>query len=282
MTADMADLAAPAVIAVAPNGARRSKRDHAALPVMPREIAQTAADCRDAGATMLHLHVRDAEGGHTLDVGAYRSAIEAVRQAVGQDLIIQMTTEAVGRYQPAAQMEAVRALEPEAVSLAIREILPAEAEEETVAAFLEWLARQGIVPQYILYSTDDIRRFADLCVRGIIPEWARNVLFVLGKYANEHASRPLDLLDFLNALREVGIEVRSWSLCAFGSGEAACAVTGLALGGHARVGFENNLHLADGSIAPDNAALVAAVAAGARVLGRPLADVAGARRAFGA
>jgi uncharacterized protein (DUF849 family) len=68
-----------------------------------------------------------------------------------------------------------------------------------------------------------------------------------------------------------------WSLCAFGRREAACAIAAAALGGHARVGFENNLHLPDGSLAPDNAALVAAVARGAAALGKPLADAGQAR-----
>ena len=101
--------AEPAVIGVAPTGARKSKKDHLALPISPVEIAETAVACRDAGATLLHLHVRDAAGDHTLDVKAYQDAIEAVRRAIGDDLIIQITTEAVGRYSAPAQMEMVRA-----------------------------------------------------------------------------------------------------------------------------------------------------------------------------
>lgn len=281
MTLGASLFAEPALIAVAPTGARRTKMDHSALPISPAEIAETAVACRDAGATLLHLHVRDADGQHTLDVQAYRDAIEAVRRAIGDDLIIQITTEAVGRYGVPAQMETVRALEPEAVSLAIGEIVPSEAEEGDAAGFLEWLTARRIVPQYILYSGEDIRRFADLCERGIIPIRARNILFVLGRYAAEHNSRPLDLLEFLRVLQDVGTEVGSWSLCAFDRGETACAVAGLAMGGHARVGFENNLYLADGKVAPSNAALVAAVAEGARVLGRQVADAAAARAILG-
>ena len=272
---------APAVIAVAPTGARKSKRDHSKIPLLPAEIAATAADCRDAGASMLHLHVRDPDGQHTLDVAAYREAIDAVRDAVGDELVVQITTEAVGRYDAQSQMRAVRALEPEAVSLAIREIVPSETEELDAARFFDWIAARQIVPQYILYSGEDIRRFAEVCGRGIVPRWARNVLFVLGRYAAEHRSRPSDLIGCLALLEEVEVGISSWSMCAFGQGETACAVTSLALGGHARVGFENNVHMADGTVAPTNAALVAAVAEGARVLGRPLADAAIARQIFG-
>ncbi len=52
----------PVVIAVAPNGARKSKADHPRLPLTPSELAECAQDCLDAGASMLHLHVRDAAG----------------------------------------------------------------------------------------------------------------------------------------------------------------------------------------------------------------------------
>ena len=82
----------PLVVAVAPNGARKSQQDHPALPITPEEIAREAAACAEAGAAMLHLHVRDAQGRHSLDVEAYRTAIAAVRRAVGQRMILQVTT----------------------------------------------------------------------------------------------------------------------------------------------------------------------------------------------
>ena len=230
---------------------------------------------------MLHLHVRDEADGHTLDADAYRSAIDAVRRAVGDTLIVQITTEAVGLYGAAAQMAVVREVEPEAASLAIRELVPTGAEEAAAAGFFDWMAERQVVPQYILYSPEDVRRFAELCERGIIPEWARNVLFVLGRYADDHSSRPIDLLEFLAMLEETAVRLTSWSSCAFGAGETACAVASLALGGHARVGFENNVHLPDGRTATANDGLVAAVAAGARVLGRPLTDASTARQIMG-
>jgi len=63
-----------------------------------------------------------------------------------------------------------------------------------------------------------------------------------------------------------------WMACAFGPGEAACIAAAIALGGHARVGFENNHHRPDGSVAPGNADAVARAAAVARAIARPLAD----------
>lgn len=263
----------PLVLAVAPNGARKTKRDHPALPIAPDEIARTAAACAEAGAAMIHLHVRDAEEKHSLDVEAYRTAIAAVRREVGDRLVVQVTSEAVGLYTAAEQMAMVRALKPEAVSLAVREIVPDETAEPPAAAFLAWLRDEGILPQFILYSDEDLRRFDDLVARGIVPGGRPFVLFVLGRYTAGQVSDPADLLPFLAGNRQA----HPWAVCAFGRRETACAVTAAGLGGHPRVGFENNLHLPDGSVAPDNAALVAAVSAGAAAIGRPLASADQAR-----
>lgn len=272
----------PLMVAVAPNGARKTTADHPALPITPAELARTAATCRAAGASMIHLHVRDRDGRHTLDVDAYRAAIAAVRAEVGQDMVIQATSEAVGLYQPAEQMAMVRELRPEAVSLAVREILPDAAAEPAAGAFLGWLHRERILPQYILYSAEDVARFADLAARGIVPGERHLLLFVLGRYSKDQQSLPADLLPFLAAREPETAAGKDWSICAFGRQEAACALTAAALGGHVRVGFENNLLLPDGRVAPDNAALVAGVAAGAVVIGRPLADADQARRLMGA
>ena len=130
------------VLAVAPNGARKTRQDHPALPITPQELAHCAAACRDAGASMLHLHVRNAEGGHSLAPMDYRPAVDAVRRAVGLSLVLQLTSEAVGIYAPAEQQAMVRELRPEAVSLALREILPDVASEPAGAGFLVWACRE--------------------------------------------------------------------------------------------------------------------------------------------
>ena len=266
------------ILAVAPNGARKTKADHPALPITAAEIAATAAACREAGAAMMHLHVRDPEGRHSLDVATYRDAIAAVRAAVGRDLVVQVTSEAVGIYGPEEQMRMVRELKPEAVSLAVREIVPDAASETAAAAFLAWVAAERILPQFILYSDEDLRRFDDLVARGVVPGDRQLVLFVLGRYTKDQTSEPRDLMPFLAA----NSRDHHWSVCAFGPRETACAVAAAALGGHARVGFENNLHLPDGSLAADNAALVAAVAEGLRAIGARPATADEARGTMGA
>ena len=273
----------PLVVSVAPTGARKSKRDHPALPVSPAEIAATARACLAAGAALVHLHVRDCEGGHSIDVEAYKEACGAIREAVGDDLIIQVTSESVGRYSSADQMSMVRTLQPEAVSLAIRELIETPEDIAEAESFLRWLVGEAkIVPQYILYSSEDVIRFMALCEAGVIPREARNLLFVLGRHTTEQRSAPRDLLPFLAAIGQQDEVVGTWSVCAFGAQESACVLTAAALGGHPRVGFENNLQLADGSLAPDNAGLVAQIREGAALLGRPLASADVARQIFGA
>jgi len=84
----------PMVIA-APNGARRGKAEHANLPISIAEIAAEAALCQRAGAAVLHLHVRDGNGAHSLDAGLYRAASEAIAEAA-PGMLVQITTESAG------------------------------------------------------------------------------------------------------------------------------------------------------------------------------------------
>lgn len=267
----------PVAIAVAPNGGRRTKLDHPGLPVTLPELVRTAAECCEAGAAMIHVHVRDAQGRHLLDAGTYRDVIHAIRATVGERLAIQITSESVGVYDPEAQMAVVKAVRPEAVSLALRELVPDPAHEKDFAAFLQWLRQERIVPQVILYSPEEVTRFAGMRQRGLIPWDSLPVLFVLGSYAGEHASVPADLLAFLAP----GLpRFDHWMVCAFGRHEAACVTAAALLGGHVRVGFENNLHQPDGRLAPDNATQVRAVVRVLQGAGAPLADAARLRNTW--
>ena len=265
------------MIAVAPNGARKTPQDHPQLPISPKEIALTAASCRDAGACMLHLHVRDEKLGHSLNVERYREAIRAIRQQVGEELIIQITTEAVGIYNREQQIQAVQELRPEAVSLAIREISPAGVDEKVSAEFFSFLHQEGIAPQYILYTREDILHFKKLLERGIIPDDSISVLLVLGRYTENQQSNAADIAPLLCHLPKV----QHWSLCAFGSSEEDCMLEAIQQGGHCRVGFENNLLMSDGTLAADNAALVKAVCDGTLLLDRTVASANDARRMLG-
>ena len=256
----------PFFITVAPNGARRTQSDHQAVPVTAKETAECARACMEAGAAMIHMHVRDDGQQHTLDTDLYLDATAAVREECGDGIVVQITTEAVGRYKTDQQMHIVRSVKPEAVSLAVREIFPETTNEKDSADFMEWLHKERIAPQFIVYSAEELNRFRNLCDRGIIPGRRHSLLFVLGKYSGVNA-RPDDLSNF----EQAGLDNLDWSVCAFGPAELDCVLASYQRGGGARVGFENNVHMADGTLAPDNQSLVSqlasSVAGGVRELG---------------
>lgn len=266
----------PLLITVAPNGAYKQRPDHAALPLTSAELGQTAKQCLDAGAAMIHMHIRDAQGRHSLDVQGYRDAQQAVKAAVGDDMIIQVTSEAARVYKAPEQIAMVTALQPEAVSVGLREVDRPEIGDAGLAQFFGWLAKERVMTQVIVYDVADLQRWQALRAQGVVPDAPWSLLFVLGRYSVGQTSEPRDLLPFVMA--HTGNE--PWSMCAFGAGEHACATTAAALGGHVRVGFENNLLLNNGQVAPDNAALVRQVADSARVLGRSLCTAQQAREAF--
>jgi uncharacterized protein (DUF849 family) len=264
------------IVTVAPNGAYKQAADHPALPLTPASLAATAMRCRDAGAAMLHLHIRDAAGRHSLDVEGYREALRVVHAAVGDTMVLQVTSEAAKVYAAPAQIAMVRELRPEAVSIGLREIDRPEIGEAGLAAFFAWLAAERVMTQVILYDDADLRRWQALRRRGLIPDAPWFLLFVLGRYSAGQVSSPRDLLPFVQA--HAGPD--PWAVCAFGAAEQACMAAAMSLGGHVRVGFENNLYLKDGRLAPDNAALVRQVSELAGALGRPLADAARLRERF--
>ncbi len=163
----------------------------------------------------------------------------------------------------------MKARRPEAASVALREIIRSEKDVLAAEAFLAWMYREHVAAQLILYSAAEVEQYLALRKRGAIPESRHWALFVLGTHGGTGAAKPADLLPFVRSWN--GTASR-WAVCAFGANEAACATTALTLGGHARVGFENNLLLPDGLRASSNEELVAVAAQAARLLGYPLAD----------
>ena len=266
----------PLILTVAPNGAYKQPADHPALPITAATLAATARQCLDAGAAMLHLHIRDREGRHSLDVTGYREALASVKAAVGDEMVLQVTSEAARVYQAPAQIAMVRSLRPEAVSIGLRELDQPEIGEAGLTDFFGWLVRERVMTQVILYDVKDVQRWQVLRTRGVIPDGRWSLLFVLGRYSAGQLSNPRDLVPFLHA--HYGSE--PWAVCAFGATEHACVTAAAALGGHVRVGFENNLYLQNGERAPDNTALVAQAASAAASLGRPLATARQIREEF--
>ncbi len=245
---------------VAPNGARRTKADHPALPVTIPEIVETARACFEAGAGAIHAHVRDAEQRHVLDAGLCRELLaEMAVQVPGMQ--VQITSEAVGRYSPAEQRALTREVRPKAVSVALSEMM-SDGDEACAREFYHWANEEGIAVQHILYSVEDEARLFELIRKEVIPFAPLQVLFVLGRYAKGQDSAPEDLTPFLGMIEAVtdGAPPIDWAVCAFGQGETECLADAAQRGGKVRVGFENSIWNADGSVARDNAERVAEVA----------------------
>ena len=252
------------VLAVAPNGGRKTKADHPELPLTGDELARTAAECLERGASMIHLHVRDAEGRHCLDPEVYRAMIAQVCQEVGDRLVLQITSESLGAYSPAEQRVAVIKTNAEAVSLALREHAPEATDERDFCLFLGKLKQMRVWPQIILYTPAEAERLGAMVKQGLIPFDKLSILYVLGRYSLTRTALPRDLLPFLAPDMP---RFASWSVCAFGRRETACVTAAALLGGHARVGFENNLNLPDGARAASNADLVGAAARALEAVG---------------
>ena len=156
-------------------------------------------------------------------------------------------------------MAVVRDLKPEAVSLALRELCPDDAAERDAGDFFAWLVAERVWPQYILYSADDVRRFDALRRKGLFADDRPFCLFVLGRYAEGLVGDVSELHEMLAA---ADCSEFPWAVCCFGPNENSAMLVAASQGGHVRIGFENNLQLADGTLAEDNAALIDQFTAG--------------------
>ena len=242
-------------IMVAPNGARLLQNEHEALPLEQEHIANTAYECEQAGAQAIHLHVRADNFKHILDVKKYQDTTDAIKKRCSKDFIVQATTEAVGMYKPAEMIALVKELKPQATSVAIRELILNDSKEELNAAkdFYSFARKENIGVQHILYSREDVERFAKLLEREIIQGDKHSILFVLGRYAKDQRCDAKDLMPYLQSLKDLCLEKNvHWMVCAFGEMEIPSLTAAAVFGGHNRIGFENSRRLPNADIAVSN------------------------------
>ena len=243
------------IIMVAPNGARKTKSDHDSLPVSIEDTVSEALLCFEAGASALHAHVRGKQGEHVLDAGLYRELVGEMARRVPQ-MLVQITSEAIGIYSPEQQVECIQAVRPRMASMVLREISSNFDNPEYARDFFAWCDDNAVHIQHIVFSAEEFGHFLDYRDRGIIPAAHRCVLFVLGRYNVDFQSDPGDLAPFL----QHDLEGLDWFTCAFGRREQECVLAAIEAGGNARIGFENNLFLPNGEVAPNTAALVHSLA----------------------
>ena len=242
------------IIMVAPNGARKTKLDHATLPVSIEDTVSEAAHCYAEGASALHAHVRGENDEHVLDAGLYRELIAEMSARV-PNMLIQITSEAVGIYTPEQQVDCIQAVVPQMASMGLREISSDFEQPEYAREFFAWCDEHAVHIQHIVFSAEELQHFLDYRERGVIPASHRCVLFVLGRYNVNFQSEPSDLEPFL----QHDLTGLDWFTCAFGHLEQQCVLAAINAGGNARIGFENNLYLPNGDIAANTAALVSSL-----------------------
>lgn len=243
--------AAPMIIAVAPNGARKQQSEYPNLPITPAQLVAEAKACYQAGATMIHVHVRDEAEKHCLDVGRYREAFAAIREGV-PEIFCQATSEAVGIFSRQAQIAMIKALKPQGVSIAVRELMPIGVANAEITDLFAFMTAENIAPQLIMYDRADRNRYQQLLNDGVLGEGSYPALFVLGRYSQGGVYHLTDIARFVDDLTGIS----TWMVCAFGRQEIQAVQLAALLGGHARVGFENNTLRADGSPANSNAEIV--------------------------
>lgn len=236
-------------VMVAPNGARLKKADRPALPITLAELITTALTCRADGADGIHLHLRDKDGGHLLDAHAYREAVAQFATEL-PGFPVQITTEAVGQYDPDHQRQIALNSGTTLVSASVRELRRDSL--STTRDFYEECAARGIALQHILYDVED----ADLLVKTL-PEHMfgdekLQLLFVLGRYSADQNADPAALDGFLAWMARHAIKP-DWAVCAFGQNETPSLLRAARNGGKCRIGFENSRQHADGRVARDNA-----------------------------
>jgi 3-keto-5-aminohexanoate cleavage enzyme len=264
------------IITVAPTGNVPTKEMNPHLPVTPEEIAETAVRCRRAGASLIHVHARDAAGEPTLDPDVFGRIYQLV--TAGTDLIVQISTGGRAGMDKKARVAAVRRLRPEMASLTTGSMNFPDRVYANPFSEIEFFAsamkEAGTKPEMEIFEPGMIANALTLVDKGL----ARPPLhfdFVLGSRGSLPAS-PQNLM-FLSRSIPPGA---TWTVAAVGRWQLPMAVLAIVMGGHVRVGLEDNIYYRKGELA-SNEQLVARVARIAAEVGRPLATPDEARQMLG-
>lgn len=266
----------PLIITVAAIGAELTVEQQPNLPITPTEIARDAARCREAGASIYHLHVRDAAGAPTMDVEAYRSAKAAIEEAT--DLIVQFSSGgAVGDAE--AERAAPIELRPEMATLTTGTVNFGDEVFSNpmplVSRLYDRMLDLGVLPEFEIFEAGMIAN-ADRLYSEFGSDHHRHYDFVLGVPGAMPAWD--DSVGFLAAKVPTGA---TWSATGIGRSHLPVTEKALSLGGHVRTGFEDVRYVAPAQLASSNAELIARVAEMATARGREVADPETARSILG-
>ena len=266
----------PLIITCAGVGAEVSRAQQPALPLTAEEIAQDAAECRAAGASIYHLHVRDDEGHPTMDVEVYRAAMAAIGDAT--DVIVQFSSGGA-----VTDTEEVRIapldLEPEMASLTTGTVnFGAEVflnPPTLIERFYARMRERGVLPEFEIFEPGMIANAQSIYdERGASHH--RHFDFVLGIPGAMPAWE--DSVAYLAQHTPAGA---TWSATGIGRWHLAVTEAAIGLGGHVRTGFEDVIYFERGKLADSNAQLIDRVAGMGRAAGREIATPDRARNLLG-
>ncbi len=265
----------PLIITVAPVGAELTPDQTPHLPVTPERLGEVAAACRQAGASIIHVHCRNDDGTNTHDVRRFAQAYEAIRAR--SDLIVQFSTGGAIGMAP-EERAAVLELRPEMATLTCGTVNFGEDVFENsfpiMRGILQKMVQYGVRPELEIFDAGHLSNARRLEREGLL-NFPQHVDFVLGVPGGLDATVP-HLCDLVADLPP-GC---TWSVAGIGRMQLPMALTAIGMGGHVRVGLEDNIYYSKGRLAT-NDELVARVVRIAEELGRPIATPDQARAILG-
>ncbi|MBT0767655.1 3-keto-5-aminohexanoate cleavage protein [Kineosporia sp. J2-2] len=267
------------LITVAPTGAELDKAAWPQLPTTPEELLAEAKACEAAGAAMIHVHLRDDEHRPTLDLGRLREAVAALRENTG--LIVQLSTGGSVRDPLAARLAVLDAV-PEVCSLTCGTVNFGDDVFSNPWPFMAELYHRArtarVVPEFELFDLGQVASMNRLLEEFGPPYGGRvHADLVLGVPGGMPATVPT----LVAAVQALPSAVTSWSATGIGRGHLPVLAASLAMGGHLRVGMEDNVFYAPRRPVTGNAELVARAADLAEQLQRPAMGPAQARELLG-
>ncbi|MDQ6826234.1 MAG: 3-keto-5-aminohexanoate cleavage protein [Candidatus Eremiobacteraeota bacterium] len=255
----------PLIITVAPVGAELTPEQTPHLAVTPHALGQVAYKVRSAGASMIHIHCRKDDGTNTHEVARFKEAYEQIRSQ--SDLVVQFSTGGAIGMTP-QERAAPLALQPEMATLTCGTVNFGDDIFENsfpiMRGILAEMKRYGVTPELEVFDKGHLSNARRLERDGLL-DLPQHVDFVLGVPGGLDAS-VANLVDLVHAL-PAGC---TWSVAGIGRAQLPMATVAIAMGGHVRVGLEDNIYYSKGRLAT-NEELVARVARIAEELGRAVA-----------
>ncbi|OPG14143.1 3-keto-5-aminohexanoate cleavage protein [Microbispora sp. GKU 823] len=257
------------VITVAPTGPIASKSDNPHLPTQPEEIADAVAEAYAAGASVAHIHLRDADDRPTADLSIARRTMDLIAERC--PILVQLST-GVGLDVPYEERAALVELRPRMATLnpcsmtfGTGEFRNPPAEVRRLAARMRDL---GVKPELEIYDTGHLEACTRLRDEGLLGDEPLQFSIVLG-VSGGMAATPENLLTMVGRLPEGSV----WQVIAIGRANLRLTAMALALGGNARAGLEDALYLRKGELSPGNLPLVERTVRLARDLDLEIATV---------